>query len=274
MNALQALSEPAPGGVCRVCEQQLPAGSLACSQCGAVYGEANRCPHCRAIAGIEPDRPAGRCKVCGGPRIALKDPRTLRSGRETHLLRQAEVLQRKRRLSLLFTSLLAASGAFALLATLFVIFIADPGALLATIGFALAAVVGGLAWPLARDARSARRERARLLEQARLIVASDVIASHAQPVTPLDLASYLETTQEDAELLLAELDLGNMFRARVSVAGEIHHAELSATPAATWLAEDVPVAAPDAQFSDAGPPTATAEAMAFNPALPRPKGDG
>src|SRR4051812_37828668 len=64
--------EPEHGAPCRNCGQALPAGQSVCPACGAAEGEANRCPHCHAIADVQPHRTLGfRCLVCGGPRVAL-----------------------------------------------------------------------------------------------------------------------------------------------------------------------------------------------------------
>ncbi len=41
-----------------------------CERCGYAQGEANRCPHCKAVARIEMKAPGTWvCAVCGGPRL-------------------------------------------------------------------------------------------------------------------------------------------------------------------------------------------------------------
>src|SRR5690349_12161537 len=61
-----------PRATCHACGRALPPDSAVCGSCGAANGEANRCPHCHAVADVEPHAALGfRCLVCGGPRIAL-----------------------------------------------------------------------------------------------------------------------------------------------------------------------------------------------------------
>jgi len=41
-----------------------------CARCGAVYGEAYRCPLCQALSDVEPHPTLYYCcRVCGGPRV-------------------------------------------------------------------------------------------------------------------------------------------------------------------------------------------------------------
>jgi hypothetical protein len=77
---------------CPTCAFAVPDGAPKCPQCGRVFGEANRCPHCHAIAAVRPSGPGFVCSACGKPRtlepgttIAGLDPNALASPRRRGL---------------------------------------------------------------------------------------------------------------------------------------------------------------------------------------------
>lgn len=53
---------------CPTCSTVVPEGAAKCVGCGQVFGEANRCPHCNAIAGVRPAGGGLACMACGKPR--------------------------------------------------------------------------------------------------------------------------------------------------------------------------------------------------------------
>jgi hypothetical protein len=53
---------------CPTCGFAVPDGAPKCPQCGRVFGEANRCPHCHAIAAARPSGKGFVCSACGKPR--------------------------------------------------------------------------------------------------------------------------------------------------------------------------------------------------------------
>ena len=53
---------------CPTCSFAVPDGATKCPQCGRVFGEANRCPHCHAIAAARPSGKGFVCSACGKPR--------------------------------------------------------------------------------------------------------------------------------------------------------------------------------------------------------------
>ncbi|MBX7193657.1 MAG: hypothetical protein K1X94_16490 [Sandaracinaceae bacterium] len=53
---------------CPTCKFAVPDGAVKCPQCGRVFGEANRCPHCHAIASARPSGDGFVCVACGKPR--------------------------------------------------------------------------------------------------------------------------------------------------------------------------------------------------------------
>jgi len=216
-----ALTEPGPGGVCRVCEHRLQPGSLECSHCGAVYGVQNRCPSCRAIAGIDSGTGIGRCRVCGTLRFILSDPSVVRTGREVPLLRRAE---RARRAAVLRVALGAIAGAAAfaaLTATLLLVGLGEPGGLVAALGFVVAALALLTGASLAGSARRAERERSLAVERARTLVASDIVASRGAAIDARGLGELLNLDEAAAELLLAEIQVNDFVHARVTETGEL-----------------------------------------------------
>jgi len=79
---------------CPTCQFLVPEGAEKCPQCGRVFGEANRCPHCHAIAAVRPAGSRYVCVACGKPR-SLKPGTTLAAGTP-----DAEGRSRPRRLGL------------------------------------------------------------------------------------------------------------------------------------------------------------------------------
>jgi hypothetical protein len=61
--------EPTPA-TCPTCSTVVPEGAAKCVGCGQVFGEANRCPHCNAIAAVRPASGGHACMACGKPRNA------------------------------------------------------------------------------------------------------------------------------------------------------------------------------------------------------------
>lgn len=55
---------------CPTCMALIPEGATRCPACGSVWGEANRCPHCHAIAAVKPAPEGYVCVACGKPRDA------------------------------------------------------------------------------------------------------------------------------------------------------------------------------------------------------------
>lgn len=220
MNVLATLSEPGPGGTCRVCASKLREGSLSCSVCGAVYGEANRCPHCRAVAGVDASSRPGRCRICGGPRLLVDDARAIRSGREIPLLLRHRRAIRAAR-ALRFGALLAAGLAALTLGLAIVTMAAAPAAPLAVLTCVAVLLLLGFAGLLERRARVEGRNAETSLQEAELIAAADVSSSHAGELSAASLARVLHIEEARAEVLLAELSLQDYLGAHVTPAGAV-----------------------------------------------------
>ncbi len=53
---------------CSTCGTKVPPGAARCPGCGSVFGEANRCPHCHAIAAVRASNTGYVCMACNKPR--------------------------------------------------------------------------------------------------------------------------------------------------------------------------------------------------------------
>jgi hypothetical protein len=192
------------GSPCRACGAVLPADKSVCAACGAAQGEENRCPHCTAIADVQPHPTLGFvCRVCGGPRIAIDARFAVPSQSTTTALVAAGREQTKHLMFSAAGFLLGGMGALGLLIASVVVLAASPG-LVPSLAAFLAASVPFVAGLLAlRRAAQARAQRSEALHSARVAALGDV-----QAVTgPLDAtraAEILRLDPEQAELLLAE----------------------------------------------------------------------
>jgi hypothetical protein len=199
-----------PRAACHACGRALPPDSAVCGACGAANGEANRCPHCHAVADVEPHAALGfRCLVCGGPRVALNISGVTPSSPTIAALAAAA---KRHTEQLMFTSgglVLSAMGVLALVIATVVVLAAAPGVVptvAAYLGALVPAVAGAFA--LARGG-AARKLRDESLHAARVGALGDV-----QAVTGvLDaqrVAEIMRLTPERAELLLAEASVASL----------------------------------------------------------------
>jgi hypothetical protein len=199
--------EPPKSAPCRTCGQALPAGKSVCAACGAAQGEGNVCPHCNAVADVEPNATLGfRCLVCGGPRIALNVASVALGSRTRTALTAAASEQAKHLMYSAAGFLLAGMGALAVLIASAVVLTAspEPWATVAAYLAAGAPLAAGL-WALAR-ARTARLLRGEGLRTAQISALADVQATTG-PLTAAQVAEALRIGPERAELLLAELSV-------------------------------------------------------------------
>jgi hypothetical protein len=188
----------------------LPPDSAVCTACGAAHGETNRCPHCHAVADVEPHAALGfRCLVCGGPRVALNVSGVVPSPATLAALSAAAKRQTEHLMYSAAGLVLLAMGALALVIATVVVAAAAPGVVptvAAYLGATVPAVAGALA--LGRSA-TARKRRGEALYAAQVAALSDV-----QAVTGvLDatrVAEIMRLTPERAELLLAEASVASL----------------------------------------------------------------
>ncbi len=204
-----ARTELDPAATCRNCGQALAAGSAVCKNCGAAHGDANRCPHCQAVADVERSRALGfRCLVCGGPRVALDVQGVAPSARTSDALRSAGKEQTQHLMLSAVGFALLGMGALALLVTTLAVLATSPSTLLTLAAYGASAVplLAG-AFALARAA-TARAQRTTALRDARVSALADV-----QAVTGVlsaeRVSAVMRVSPEAAELLLAEASVAS-----------------------------------------------------------------
>ncbi len=192
---------------CRNCGQPLPPGQSVCSGCGAAHGDANRCPHCNAVADVEPHGALiFRCLVCGGPRVALDVAGVTPSARTEGALVNAGSEQTKHVMFSAAGLFLSGMGALALLIATVVVLSASPG-LVPTLATYFAASVPLVAGLLALSrASTARNLRAEALRTAQISALGDVQAVTGQ-LDAKRVTELMRLSHERAELLLAEASI-------------------------------------------------------------------
>jgi hypothetical protein len=198
-----------------------------CGRCGYAAGEANRCPHCGAVARTEPPQIGTAegvravCAVCGGPRIPNAE------GGEAsakHLVEQRAHLGRAR----LASAATVFQGMFAALATLAAIVLAPATLVGKAFLFAIALVPLLLAVRSRGRAAAARKLAGDAGEKAWQAAAEAIAKSAPRGVTAAGLAKALAIDEAFADRLLTSLavhdrtriDVGDDAEVRYSVAPE------------------------------------------------------
>ena len=215
----------APPDVCSVCSGPLdPLGR--CVKCGAVFGEAYRCPLCQAISDVEAsDTQYVRCRSCGGPRIPPSESPI--SEAEATLLRSARSEQLRAGAFRAGAGFALASSAVSLLVTL-VVFLVTAPALFAKAAAVVASVVPLVLSLLAsRRARSHARKFEATLQQAWFLAASRLVRAHARALSSKELAQLLRVDEARAELLLAEVNVQDLLQQPSELAARVRVTELS-----------------------------------------------
>ena len=218
--------------VCSACSGPLdPLGR--CVKCGAVFGEAFRCPLCQAISDVEPSQTAYvRCRSCGGPRIPPSESPI--SEAEVALLRSARSEQMRAGAFRAGAGFSLASGGVSLLVTLIVFLVTTP-ALIAKVAAVLASLVPFVLSIFAlRSAQSHARKFEAALQQAWFLAASRLVRAHGNQLSAHALAQLLRVDEARAELLLAEVNVQDFMQ---------QPAELPARIRVTELADPVELAA-------------------------------
>jgi len=182
----------------------------------------DRCPHCGNTAELEPARQARhRCRVCGGPRVP-RDGFTVPVTRaEAAAVRRARRRTFERAAWLAGALVVGSLGALAVLTTLTVIALAQPGWVLAlaTLGTAAAPIL--LSLYAARRARATRRALEADLDEAEFAVARAIAEASEADLTVADLARALRRGEPEVERLLARLAAADVVRARVTDEGAV-----------------------------------------------------
>jgi hypothetical protein len=216
-------------------------GGGACSRCGYASGEANRCPHCGAVARIEGSGLASVCAVCGGPRIVAN----LGGEAAANALRTQKKALANARAASVST---VVQGFVATVATLIGLALLPASLAGKLVVFAIAVVPLILALRSRGRAVAARANAAAAGEKAWLAAAEDVAAHEKQGVTVPSLAAALGISDEHAEKLLTALAVDDRTRIDVGDDAEVRYsvAHGARTRIGQELA-DVDEPAPDAE---------------------------
>jgi hypothetical protein len=226
--------------VCSVCSGTLdPLGR--CTKCGAVFGEAYRCPLCQAVSDVEASQtPYCRCRSCGGPRIPPSESPI--SEAEVTLLRSARSAQLRAGAFRAGAAFAFVSGGVSLLVTLIVFLVTAP-ALVAKVAALLASFVPFVLSLFAlRSARGHARAAEAALQQAWLLAASRLVAAHGGQLSEQALARLLRVDQSRAELLLAEVNVQDFIAPASEQAARVRITELADPAEPSAAAEATPAA--------------------------------
>jgi hypothetical protein len=228
----------APLAICSACGASAVVDGV-CGRCGTPSGESNRCPHCNAIARVEPKGEGAKltwvCGVCAGPRM----PNGAGGAAAAVPLREAKsslTLATRLRISYRLFAFAASLSMLALVAGvlggahMFIVFVAIATAFQAT-----------MALRQRSRAQHATADANEALDRAWLAAAEDV-ASHAKKgVTVAELASRLLIDAVKAEKLLTELAVHDRTRIDVDDDAEVRYS----------VSPDIDVSAPDRVRVDA-----------------------
>jgi hypothetical protein len=207
---MPARTELDPGASCRTCGQPLPPGKAVCPSCGAANGEANRCPHCNAVADVEPHAALGfRCLVCGGPRVALDVPNVAPGARTRAALQDAGREQTKVMMFGAAGFALAAMGLIALAITTVVILTTSPPLLPSLAGLIASSVPAVAGLVALTRAAAARQLRGEAVQRAQVSALGDVQAVTGVLDAPR-VSEIMRIGPERAELLLAEASVATL----------------------------------------------------------------
>jgi hypothetical protein len=198
-----------------------------------VLGEHQRCPHCRAIAAVEPSEDARFvCAVCGGVRIPIEDATIARSPEQLDLLRRATAARSARAIWSVIAVIVGGFGIFSVLVLWLVVSFAHPPAL-ASVVAGLAVVVpfafAGFAW---RRSRESAVEFGPALEKAWIAAAADVGRARGGELDAAALASVTRIDEREADKLLARMLAESLLASSVTAEGRLKYTLVASRAAA------------------------------------------
>ncbi|MEO8904584.1 MAG: hypothetical protein ABI488_19415 [Polyangiaceae bacterium] len=198
-----------------------------CAKCGAVFGEAYRCPLCQALSDVESDPTLYcRCRSCGGPRIPPSG--SLMTEPEVALLRSARAEQLRAGAFKAGAGFAVASGTLSFLVTTVVILATAPAPFVKFAAFAACLVPFVLSFFALSRSRTHARKLDAALQQAWLLAASRVVAQEGGQMTSAALAKTLRIDEARAEFLLAEVSVQDFVSpARAEWPGRVRVTELA-----------------------------------------------
>lgn len=179
---------------CPACSADAFDANGICARCGYAEGEANRCPHCGAVARINGKGRDSVCAVCEGPRI----PNNLGGETAIAALQQQQTLLSKARLGSIAT---VAQGILASIIALVGISV-HPS----RVGTVLVAILAGLPllWSLRTRAKAKQtRQAAKAAGDSAWEAAAEALAHGG--ITAHALATRLALPEPEADRLLTSL---------------------------------------------------------------------
>lgn len=218
---------------CPTCSFAVPDGAPRCPQCGRVFGEVNRCPHCHAVASVRPSGDGFVCTACGKPRKL--EPGTTVIGTDATSL----TTPRRRGLRVLgglsmALAVLGAATATTLLGT---------GAVGLAAAAAVAIVCASIGVRLLRRANAHERVIDEHLTRSREEQARQILVERSSTIP--ELAKELGTSEAEADAIATKLAAGEVDGIRAELDEKEGVLRFGRTSAAA-----VRVADPDASRSD------------------------
>lgn len=219
---------------CPACAKPVPSGTDRCPHCGIALGEQQRCVHCRAIVDVEPAVEARFvCRLCGGVRIPLDDPKIKPSSVLIELLRKATVARSATTVWTIVASVVAAFGAGSVLVLALVISVAHPPATAAVMA-GLAATVPFVFAALAfRKSRGHRADIAQTVEAAWMAAVADVARAYGGEVDAATFARITRSSESYADKLLSDMSSRSLLASRVTPEGSLQYTLLDASAGPT-----------------------------------------
>lgn len=219
--AASAPSESGSPTRCPTCGTAVPPGAARCPQCGRVFGEANRCPHCNAIAAVRRKGAGYACVACGGERQVGPGTTVLGDDGPSRVEQltvrgvdpaSAALARLVRLAGVLMVGAAVVAGAIGLTTSAPVIVMMVAAAALGAGGITAMSQA-------ARVESRARERRERALEQRAIAIAE----THAGDVTATQIAKELHLGLEEADALLTRMADGARVAVEVDDEGIVHY---------------------------------------------------
>lgn len=196
-----------------------------CVKCGAVFGEAYRCPHCQALSDVESSSTLYyRCRACGGPRVPPTESPI--SEAETALLRSARNDQLRQLAFRAGAGFALASGVLSLLVTSVVLLVVSAGAFAKGAALVASLIPFVLAFLAQQRSRAHAKTLDASLQQAWLLAATRAVRERGT-LSAGELARALRIDESRAELLLAEVSVQDFVHSPAEPAARLRITELA-----------------------------------------------
>lgn len=213
-----------PRKTCPACSKSIEDGATRCPHCGLALGEHQRCPHCHAIADVEPSLEAKFvCTVCGGVRIPIDDPAIPRSSEQIDLLRRANVARSARAIWRVISLAVAGFGVFSVLVLWLVIDVAHPvfaGAVVAALAVLVPFAFAAVSWKKSQE-RGA--ELGPLVEKAWIAAATDIARARAGKLDAPALAKVTRISEAAADQILSRMSADSLLLSSVTSEGGLQY---------------------------------------------------